>query len=246
MVKKYNSYIAPVRPISTDYNNTSIILLGSMNYKMKSYGPKQLLKLNCNKTFIEHQIGCIKTVFPKSDIILSIGQDADKVIKNKPDNLKIVENQLWETTNEVEYARLALNATNAKHVIIINSDVYFDTDVLNQIKGVPYSFLLYDDSGRLPENEIGLTIAEKYVTYFSYKMMSKWCHIAQLYNDDIAILSNILSDKTRKKQYLSEAFNSFVEKRPIKAERILSSKLYRIETSKDLEKIKNETKNIDS
>lgn len=246
MSTKYNSFTAPSKPTKV-HEELSIVLLSGPNYKMRSYGPKQLLKLHCGKTLIEYQIHALQTIFPNTELILSVGEDADKVIKNRPPNLKIVENQLWQETNEVEYARLALNTTLSSRIIIINSDVFFDLEILKQIKSTDKSCLFYDDSGRLPDNEVGITVADKdFATIFSFKLPSKWCHIAQLVNDDIKIFKNICADKARKKQYLFEAFNAFLERRTIRAVRSLSTKTYRIETSRDLEKIKNEAKNIDS
>lgn len=245
-MKKYSRHIAKVYPDRDETSTISILLLGSMNYRMKSYGPKNLLKLHCGRTLIEYQLQTIKTVFPLSEIILSIGQDADKVIRNKPFNLKVVENQLWEVTNEVEYARLAMNACINNKILLINSDVYFDNVILNQIKNASISTIYYDDSGRLPDNEIAITVAENYATYFSFKHETKWCNMLYLENEDVNLFRNIVSDKQRKKQYLFEAINAMIEKKPIKAERSQSKVIYRIETSRDLEKIKNEVKNIDS
>lgn len=237
---RITNHIAKVYPDKVP-EDMSIILIGSMNYKMKSYGPKPLLKLNCGKTFIDYQIQTIQKVFPNAEIILCVGQDADRIVKNKPYKLKIVENQRWEETNTTEYARLALNSCINNRVVLIDSDLYFDTVILNQIKNVKHSCLYYDDSGRLPPDEIGITIAQGYATYFSFKHDTKWCHVAHFVNDDVTVLRNILADKNRRRYFLYESLNIFVEKRPLRVERSESKTLYRIETSRDLEKIKNET-----
>lgn len=242
---RINNYIAKVRPEKNENTDISIILISSMNYKMKSYGPRELLKLNCGRTFIDYQIQTIRNVFPTSEIILSVGQDADKIVRNKPYKLKIVENQLWETTNNAEYARLALNASVTEKVILIDSDVYFDLVAIQHLQKIKSSCFIYDESDRLPDDEVGMLVIDGNTTVFSFQHKAKWCHIAQLVGDDLEYFKKLLADKNRKKQLLFEVFNSLVDRKHIPAERTLSKVIYRVETSRDFEKIKNETQRME-
>ena len=80
----------PEKPISV------VIPAAGMGYRMKSYGPTCLLSANKKQTLIQKTIDNIKKVLTYSDIIVVLGFESEKVIKNLPRDIRVVENNLYE------------------------------------------------------------------------------------------------------------------------------------------------------
>ena len=75
---------------------TVIIPVAGMGYRMKSYGPKCLLKANQQQTILQKTIKNIESEYPFSDIIVVAGFEADKIINALPHKIRVVENQNYE------------------------------------------------------------------------------------------------------------------------------------------------------
>ena len=106
-------------------NTTAVILSAGVGYRMKSYGPKCLLKTDLGKSILEHQIETVSLCLPKSDIIVVLGFECDKAIKVLDKRSRVVENQLYEETNTAESLRLALNNGVRDSVLIMHGDLKF-------------------------------------------------------------------------------------------------------------------------
>ena len=184
------SHIAPTRrPANIPRSDITIIILAAnIGYGMKSYGPKSLFNINDRETLLEYQINLLQTSFPNSDIILVVGFLADRIIRKCPPGIRIVENQLYETSNEVEQIRLALNCTLTDNVLIIKDDIICNHDTLIEIIK-DQSCILYDSKNQIDSNNIGVTIVNNYATIFSYDIDTKWCHIAYLTNKELKLFS---------------------------------------------------------
>jgi len=229
------SCIAPVRRNTNTRTDTTIIILAAnIGYGMRSYGPKSLININNNETLLEYQLNLIQTSFPNSDVILVVGFSADRLIKKCPSGIRIVENQLYETTNEVEQMRLALNCTLTDNVLIIKDDIIFNQDTLYSISK-ENSCIIYDSSNRIDSNNIGVTVVNNYATYFSYDIDTKWCHILYLTQKENKILKNLCNKKDRAKMYLHEVLNLMLNKiGKIKAIEPTNMDIIKIDTSKNI------------
>src|SRR6266480_1865662 len=103
--------VAPTRPngiIGRNEGLSVIILSASAGYRMRSYGPKCLLKDKYGLTLLENQTQIIRQNYSNSEIIVVGGFEIDKVYRNKPQNVHLVESSNFEQTNEVEEARLGI------------------------------------------------------------------------------------------------------------------------------------------
>ena len=114
MKTKYSKVTKPKNKIS-DFV-TFIILCDIPGYRMKSYGPSCLLQIG-NHRLIDLQLKNIQSLFENYEIILCIGFDAELTIKyirqkHNDQNIRIIENQLYEKYNSCESLRLSLNNTN--------------------------------------------------------------------------------------------------------------------------------------
>ena len=185
---------------------TVIIPAAGMGHRMKSYGPKCLLPLNQQDTIITKIISNVQKIYPFSEIITIIGFEADKVIKVLPKNTRVVENQLYESTNIVESLRLAINNSVYDHVLIVYGDLVFNSPSLKEITHGG-SCVIVDSKSRFKDEDVGVTIVDDMATNFSYGLETKWAHIIYLEGEELKIFKNLCLDRRRNKMYPFELFN---------------------------------------
>ena len=233
------SCIAPTRVDTAKRDNlTVIILAANIGYGMKSYGPKTLLNVNDTETVLDHQINLIRTVFPRADIILVVGFLADRIIRKCPPGIRIVENQLYEHTNEATQIRLALNCTLTDNVLILKDDVVFNSETLADISK-DKSCIIYDSQGQLEASSIGATIVDGYATTFAFEMPDKWCNIVYLVQKELKILRALCNNKEHSRMYLFEILKLMLNRiEKIKAIEPRNMEIIKIDNSRDLEKLK--------
>ena len=70
-----------------------IIPSAGMGKRMRSYGPKSLIKVTPDKNIIDNQIEIINKNFNNHEVILVCGFEADKLMNNTPDNIVKIENE---------------------------------------------------------------------------------------------------------------------------------------------------------
>ena len=104
---------------------------------MKAYGPTSLIPIK-NSKLLDYHLKYISDVFPKNEIVICTGFNADRVEKYirtnyANQNIRIVENQIFEDTNSCESLRLCLNNTNNNNILIINGGVFFYKDAISKI-----------------------------------------------------------------------------------------------------------------
>lgn len=194
-------------------NNADIaitILSAGVGSRIKSYEPRSILKIG-SKTLLEHQLETINRCFSGPEIICVFGYDAQKIIK-KFDKIRIIENQLYETTNSSESLRLAINNTNKNGVLFMHGDLLFNVETLNSIS-YNKSFVLIDNKKMFDVSEVGVTIgANKKASIFSYGLNTKWCQIAFITGKELKIAKAIFNkfENHDKKMLLFELLNKMI------------------------------------
>jgi choline kinase len=176
------------------------ILSAGTGNRIRSYEPRSLLKIG-NKCLIEHQIKTLQQCFESPEIISVIGCHAKKIIKKIKGQLRIVENQLHETSNSSESLRLAFNNTTKESLLFMHGDLYFNE---NTLKDLDYSksFLVVDTKQQIKDNEVGVTIQDNKATIMSYGLPTKWAQIAFVRGREYKMLKNIFAkyeDQDKKK-----------------------------------------------
>jgi len=213
MVSNRNRFIVPTRQLGAgkDSNGLSVIIMaGSIGYRMKSFGPKSLLKMPDGATLIQKQIETIQLVFPNAEIILSVGFRADKVIRYIPRGLRVVENQLYETTNYVEEARLGINNAIHDNILLITGDLLFDTTAIDGIN-FNGSAILIDNHNNLPPNEVGVTIVDNIITILAYGISNLWGQIVFLTGKELKLFRHLISQPDKARLYIFEVLNQILE-----------------------------------
>ena len=183
-----------------------VILAASMGYRVKSYGPKSLLEDSNGIALINLQINNIKAAFPESEIIITVGFEADKVLKKIPPDVRVIENQLYKDTNTIEEVRLSLNNILSGSVLFIQDDIMFNSITLKKI-AKSGSTIIVDNSNSTPTENVGVTVVNNKATIFSYGLPTKWGQIVYLNSHDLSAFKNICSDRSKSKLYLHEALN---------------------------------------
>ena len=194
---------------------TIVLLCDSPGYRMKSYGAISLINIS-NQKLIDLQIKAIQQTFTNFEIIICLGFDAEKTckyIRSKYSKLpiRIVENQLFNSSNSCESARIALNNTLNSKILICSGNLLFSNKVLSLIN--------YDQTCVLVENnpcenlEVGINIDDNNeAQYFSFGAYKIWSEILFLNNlEIIEIFRKIVVYPENKNKFIFEALNEVLK-----------------------------------
>lgn len=200
--------------ISTDLI-TIILMCDSPGYRMKSYGPLPLINI-ANKRLIDLQIQAIKQTFVNSEIILCVGFDAEKICKYvrtyySKINIRIVENQLFNSCNSCESARIALNNTLNDKILICDGNLLLNSKSLSLIKNDETCVLT--ESSPSENLEVGINVNEKNdAEYFSFGASTIWSEILYLHNfETVELFRKIIVSQENKAKFLFEALNELLK-----------------------------------
>ena len=205
-----NRYTRHIKDTKDD-NIVFIILSAGVGNRMRSYGPKCLFKTS-EETILDKQISIIKSNFPQNEIILVVGFEANKVIKKIPDDIRVVENQLYQTTNSSESLRLAVNNSVSDKIFFIHGDLIFNKEIFDSLD-FSRSFVLVDSKNQIEDNEVGITIVNNKATFFSYGLDTKWCQMAYIRGKEFSILKSLYNKPGKDKLYTFEMLNMIIEKK---------------------------------
>ena len=214
MVRKYSRIIAPAKALDagkSEHKFVSVIIpAAGLGNRMNSYGPKCLFPTSKGSTILTKIVSNVKKVYPHCEIIVAVGFDADKVIKATPKDVRIVENQLYDTTNMVESIRLSLNNSIYNDVIIINGDLIFNVFTLQNLT-CGGSCVIVDSQKRFQKNEIGVTVVDNNAVHFSYGLPTKWAQIVYLTGKELKLFKEFCDNKENNKKYTFEILNMIIE-----------------------------------
>lgn len=189
----------------------SVILLSAgLGHRMKSIEPRCLIKIG-EKYLIEHQVESLNHAMNGVEIIGVFGPHVERILK-KVNNIRFVENQLYNETNNSESLRLGINNAANKNILFIHGDIFFRHDVF---KGVDFShsFLILDGSNDLEDKEVGVTTHNDKIITLSYGLEKKWAQICYLTGKELKLLKTIFfkQGKIDKKKLSFELINQIIE-----------------------------------
>lgn len=228
-------YTVPAKKNVIDNNIDVVILAAGQGRRMRSFGSKSLLPIK-NTTLINYQISTIKNIMPNADIVVVLGYEIDKIYKQLPTFVRVVENDKYETTTSTRSAFIGIRACSNSNVLVINGDMCFN-DKLFEIC-INESSILIDRSGAIASNKLGVVVDNGYVSCFNFDIDVKWGQAFNLYGKDIDIFQKICID-TNQEVIISEILGTMVNKNiPIKTIEPKGIQLVEIDSYKDLERIK--------
>lgn len=229
-----------VRPVRAKKQKTSVIILaaGEAN-RMKSHGPRPLLRVTNELNLITHQLNVIREAVPLNEIVLVCGHQAEKVMNNTPNDIVKIHNENYETTNVLRSIGLGLRACTTDRVLIVYGDLLFNQETLSNAQ-LEESSVFIDKYGLLTSDSVGCTHDENLVVeQLLYDLPNKWAQIMFVANRELALLKNVAWDRDKDKLFGFEAVNEIINKNgKFVAQSPKNMKIIDIDSSKDLAYIK--------
>lgn len=214
-----------------------VIPAAGMGHRMKSYGPKALIAVNNNFTIIERQLHLLWSEYPKAEIFVVVGFEAEKIRKHlKEYPVRFINNPIHEQTNVLYSIGLGVQATISSEVMIVYGDLIFNEHAIKNMRGS--SRILIDENGLLRKNEVGVVVQNGKVTNFSFGLDVKWGQIAYLTGKELELFKSI-SVKNETSQWLGYEGMNYILENGGEIESITGKniELIEIDVAKDLEKI---------
>ncbi len=215
-------------------NPAIIIPAAGLGKRMKSYGPKALVKCAHQEPLICRQIRLLRERFEDPYIVVVLGFGAERIKKFLPRDVHVVFNPDFAITNVAHSIKLGMVCCPPwLPLLIIYGDLVFNKEVLRTISLEQSSILLDIRDGR--ESEVGLTVVDNQATFFSYGLPLKWAQIATLLYPEQDIFNRLMCDNHRRKHFGYEVFNEMLEQ-DAKLEVLSNDKmrLVEVDSSKDI------------
>lgn len=102
----------------------------------KNIGPKILLPYR-NKPVIEHLTELIKRSFDDPEIIIMTGFCSKNIYNNRPKGVRLIENQLFDSTRDCENLRLVVQGTESRNIIFLPDNMMFSREDLLRLSKQP-------------------------------------------------------------------------------------------------------------
>ena len=216
-----------------------IIPAAGMGRRMKSYGPKPLIKIG-NSTIIKNQVSLLKSYIPNSNIILVCGFRAEKLMNETPSHILKVENELYEQTNVVRSIAMGLRISgDCSKVMVVYGDLVFNSETLRSISFKESSIIVTDST--MGVDEVGCIIDEsdQTLTNLMYDLPDKWGQISVFVNKELELLKQLCWDEKNNTKFGFEIINQILEKGgKFKCVQNSKIKIVDIDSSKDIPRAK--------
>jgi NDP-sugar pyrophosphorylase family protein len=205
------------KSVKTQFSDlvTVILLCDSPGYRMKSYGPLPLISI-ANQKLIDLQIQAIQQSFINFEIILCVGFDTEKICKyirtkHSKVNIRVVENQLFNSSNSCESVRIALNNTLNHRVLVCDGNLLLNYESLALINCLQTCVLI--ETNPCDNLEIGINIDEKEeAQYFSFGACKTWSEIIYLHNQEVVeLFRKAVTISDNKNRFIFEALNDILK-----------------------------------
>ena len=216
-----------------------IIPAAGMGRRMKSYGPKPLIKIG-NSTIIKNQVSLLQSYIPNSNIILVCGFRAEKLMNETPSHILKVENELYEQTNVVRSIAMGLRISgDCSKVMVVYGDLVFNSETLRSISFKESSIIVTDST--MGVDDVGCIIDESHhtLTNLMYDLPEKWGQISVFVNKELELLKQLCWDEKNNTKFGFEIINQILEKGgKFKCVQNSKIKIVDIDSSKDIPRAK--------
>ncbi len=205
-----NRFTVPIKSKSIDSSHVTAIILASIpNPRMKTMPSVSLLSVDKQHNVIDIQVESIRASYPKADIILVTGHDANQVISKKPDGVRIIENQSYNDSGENEEIRLALNNSITESILLINGNCIFDAACIQQMRNHG-SCTLVDVKDQIDSDSLGVISNGNKVENIAYGIEKKWCYVSYIEGREYTLLKKFASLRNRGNMCAFESLNYIV------------------------------------
>lgn len=196
-------FLSPIKKVSKEL---TVVILGALSvYRNKGAGPTSLINID-GQNLSYRQACSIQSVYPLSEIFLTVGYYSSQVINNKPDNVRIIENQQYENSGHAEELRLTCNASLNSRYLIIDGDVLPSPSSLLSMNNHGSCILVKEDNS----DDIGTTNTSGPLQILSYGLPNKWCKIVMLQEKEVDIMKKFISKRDKGRYFLHEILNYII------------------------------------
>lgn len=205
-----------------------ILIYHSYIYRMKFLGPTPLIEIN-NTKIIDLHIQTIQNIFKDCEIVIAVGYGIQKISnyiynKYKNNNIRIVENVNYDTSNICETLRIAINNINNNNFLIVNGNIIFNYDIFNNFtfnKSETIVLQKYHKSNI----DVGLNIDENNtVSHFAFGANYAWPEIIYIHSKDSDNIRQLLSNNNHYKNvFIFELLNDIIKHKSIYIQEIIKN-----------------------
>ena len=188
---------------------TVIIPAAGEGRRMKSYGPKPLIRLK-KESVLERQVRIISKVLDNINFVIVVGFECDKLIESCPEDFLKIENENYEITNVSRSISMALRAVNTDRVLIVYGDLVFNELTLSKMDYSSSCTSARNDEFR--QSEVGCIVdANGNITNMMYDLDMKWSQILYLDGQELSLFKKISQDRKNKKMFGFEIINKVID-----------------------------------
>lgn len=202
-------HVSPARrSIPGKSSDLSIIIpCAGMSKRMKGVGAKCLLEIG-GQSLIQRQLNILWDTYPKADIFVSIGFQAERIRKHLKDYpVRFIYNPIFEATNVVFSIGLALQACNTHNILVIYGDLIYNKESVAEITS-GYSKILAVNSFK--EEEVGFIEHKGVVTNLAFGLPNKWGHMVFLRDRELELFRQTCYNPDSAKWFGYEALNDVI------------------------------------
>jgi hypothetical protein len=223
------------RKLNKNENLVVAILGATKAPRMGNFGAKLNIVMPDNQTLLHHQINFVQKQWSPTEIYVSVGYDADRVIAKRPPGIRFIENNKWDETGEVEELRLILNCCNPDKLVIVCGDIYVSGVIIpSTTDSFSLSLTNQDDL-----NQIGTKNENEFLNMFSFAFPTKFLGLIQLCGNELIYIRKLIN-RERSKFALWELLDDYVKQGyKLKGIELNTHKVIKIATAKDLGIIRN-------
>jgi len=162
-----------------------IIVASRVEHRKKTRGPTPLYKID-KQNLINKQIELLNIL--NGEIIVSLGILFDKVVNQLPENIRVVENLFFDSTNDVEDIRLGLNNFKSDSLLVIDGAVLPSKSGLSKINFEESSVIVSQET-----DFVSVFEHDNYVTNFHYDKnnKSRWSSIAYFTGQEFKLFKQL-------------------------------------------------------
>lgn len=186
-----------------------VISAAGIGRRMKSIGPKCLIKLSNRQTILSRQIKILKKSFPNFSIVVVVGFQKEKIKNRFHGEVFFVDNDNYMDNNVGKSFLLALEEHNPKEAILVCGDLVFSKNIFNKYP-MNSSWVMMDNNVEHRSSEVGCTVVGTSVIHMSYGIWPKWAQIAYLKEKEISAYCMVLKNRKANKWFAFEFINEII------------------------------------
>lgn len=213
-----------------------VIPAAGLGRRMRSYGPKALIKIAGGETVVARQIRLTRLAFPGAEIIVVTGFESDRLRRALPRDVRVVVNASYDETNVAHSLLLGIqHARPTASVLVVYGDLVFNTRAIEGLDKSTSS-LIIDARPGSREDEVGVNVVDDEVMCLAYGLPAKWAQIALLRPREAALFREVAREPRRKRQFGFEILNEILDRGGTFAAHVPDGlSLVEIDSSKDIE-----------